>query len=165
MTDRRPALPAFWKPCRKLTSAQLSSNVAPTRADTLISRVTWFRSATNLATNATSEFSQTSASAAALVVTTTNDVVDGNTSSIANLLGNKGADGFISLREAIIATNLRGAQVLTSYEPIEQLKWTVLVDEPLAFLDESRTRLIARLAAVELKRCQNCTRLDWSTWH
>ncbi len=40
-----------------------------------------------------------------LTVTTTADLVDGNTSSVAALLGNAGADGFISLREAIIATN------------------------------------------------------------
>ncbi len=40
-----------------------------------------------------------------LTVDTTNDVVDGNTSSIALLLANRGSDGFISLREAIIATN------------------------------------------------------------
>ena len=44
-------------------------------------------------------------SSGALVVTTTNDVVDGATTSIAALLANKGADGLISLREAIIATN------------------------------------------------------------
>ena len=61
--------------------------------------------ATNLATGDTSEFSAVRATASALVVDTTTDVVDGNTSSIANLLANKGADGFISLREAIIATN------------------------------------------------------------
>ena len=41
----------------------------------------------------------------AFVVDTVNDVVDGTTSSISALLSNKGADGFISLREAIIATN------------------------------------------------------------
>uniref|UniRef100_UPI003564C6E5 DUF7948 domain-containing protein n=1 Tax=Stieleria sp. TaxID=2795976 RepID=UPI003564C6E5 len=40
-----------------------------------------------------------------LIVDTTNDVVDGTTTSISALLSNKGADGFISLREAIIATN------------------------------------------------------------
>ena len=40
-----------------------------------------------------------------LVVDTANDVNDGDTSSVAALLGNKGADGFISLREAIEATN------------------------------------------------------------
>ena len=40
-----------------------------------------------------------------LTVTTTNDVVDGATNSIAALLANTGADGLISLREAIIATN------------------------------------------------------------
>jgi CSLREA domain-containing protein len=41
----------------------------------------------------------------ALIVDTTNDTADGNTSSITALVGNKGADGHISLREAIIATN------------------------------------------------------------
>ncbi len=40
-----------------------------------------------------------------LVVDTTSDVFDGNTSSIANLLNDRGADGFISLREAILASN------------------------------------------------------------
>lgn len=38
-------------------------------------------------------------------VDTTLDVLDGDTSSIANLISNKGADGFISLREAITAAN------------------------------------------------------------
>ncbi|NOQ42682.1 MAG: DUF4347 domain-containing protein, partial [Desulfuromusa sp.] len=42
---------------------------------------------------------------ATLTVTTTEDVVDGDTSSISNLLLDKGSDNFISLREAIIATN------------------------------------------------------------
>ncbi|HTS52720.1 MAG TPA: DUF4347 domain-containing protein, partial [Burkholderiales bacterium] len=40
-----------------------------------------------------------------LVVDTTNDTADGTTTSIANLLANKGGDGKISLREAILATN------------------------------------------------------------
>lgn len=40
-----------------------------------------------------------------ITVNTTADVVGGNTSSIAALLGSAGADGFISLREAILATN------------------------------------------------------------
>ncbi|MBL8384781.1 MAG: SBBP repeat-containing protein, partial [Burkholderiales bacterium] len=40
-----------------------------------------------------------------LTVTTTNDVVDGNTASISALLADQGADGLISLREAILATN------------------------------------------------------------
>ncbi|MBC8356264.1 MAG: DUF4347 domain-containing protein, partial [Planctomycetes bacterium] len=61
--------------------------------------------ATNLATGDTSEFSATRTTAATLVVDTTSDVVDGNTSSIANLLATRGTDTFISLREAIIATN------------------------------------------------------------
>ena len=40
-----------------------------------------------------------------LVVDTANDVRDGDVSSIDALLANKGADGFISLREAILAAN------------------------------------------------------------
>ncbi|WP_418316904.1 putative Ig domain-containing protein [Piscinibacter sakaiensis] len=49
-----------------------------------------------------------------LIVTTTNDVVDGATSSISALLANMGADGRISLREAIIAANnTPGADVIT----------------------------------------------------
>ena len=40
-----------------------------------------------------------------LVVDTTMDITDGDTSSVAALLADKGADGFISLREAILAVN------------------------------------------------------------
>ena len=40
-----------------------------------------------------------------LIVDTNLDVVDGTTTSVAALLAGKGVDGFISLREAIIATN------------------------------------------------------------
>ena len=40
-----------------------------------------------------------------LVVDTVLDVIDGNTTSIAALLADKGTDGYISLREAIIAAN------------------------------------------------------------
>ncbi|WP_372899178.1 DUF4347 domain-containing protein, partial [Stieleria sp.] len=40
-----------------------------------------------------------------VTVNTTSDTLDGDTSSIDALLSNKGADGFISLREAIIAAN------------------------------------------------------------
>ncbi len=40
-----------------------------------------------------------------LTVTTSDDVADGNTSSVAALIGNPGTDGKISLREAIIAAN------------------------------------------------------------
>ena len=61
--------------------------------------------ATNLATGDTSEMSASIGMVEALAVSTTNDVVDGNTSSVANLLATRGADGEISLREAIIATN------------------------------------------------------------
>ncbi|MEM8499380.1 MAG: LamG-like jellyroll fold domain-containing protein [Pseudomonadota bacterium] len=40
-----------------------------------------------------------------LVVDTPNDIDDGDTSSISNLFDSRGADGFISLREAITAAN------------------------------------------------------------
>ncbi|MCC6271121.1 MAG: right-handed parallel beta-helix repeat-containing protein, partial [Microbacteriaceae bacterium] len=40
-----------------------------------------------------------------VVVDTTSDTADGNTSSLATLMANKGADGRISLREAITAAN------------------------------------------------------------
>jgi len=45
-----------------------------------------------------------------VVVDTVSDVSDGNTSSIVALEANKGADGFISLREAIEATNSQAGQ-------------------------------------------------------
>jgi len=47
--------------------------------------------------------------AATITVTTTADTVDGNTTSIIALLANRGADGNISLREAILAANADGA--------------------------------------------------------
>ncbi len=40
-----------------------------------------------------------------IIVDTTADTVDGNTTSVWTLFDNKGSDGFISLREAIIAAN------------------------------------------------------------
>jgi predicted outer membrane repeat protein len=43
--------------------------------------------------------------APSISVDTTNDVVDGTTTDVATLLDNQGADGFISLREAIEAVN------------------------------------------------------------
>ena len=43
--------------------------------------------------------------AATLIVDTNNDLIDGNVSSIAALLANRGADGKVSLREAITAAN------------------------------------------------------------
>ena len=56
--------------------------------------------------NNTSEFSAAMKAVSDLVVTTTADVVDApSTASISNLVANPGADGRISLREAILATN------------------------------------------------------------
>ena len=59
------------------------------------------------ATGNTSEFAQndTATAGSFLVVDTTSDVVDGSTTSIAALLADLGADGKISFREAILATN------------------------------------------------------------
>ena len=54
----------------------------------------------------TSEFAQiVTATGSVLVVDTVSDAVDGTTTSITNLTNNRGADGRISLREAILATN------------------------------------------------------------
>ena len=56
----------------------------------------------------TSEFSLNVGATTAsniIVVDTINDVNDGNTSSITNLAASRGADGLVSLREAILATN------------------------------------------------------------
>ncbi|MCA9063465.1 MAG: hypothetical protein KDA96_10410, partial [Planctomycetaceae bacterium] len=56
----------------------------------------------------TSEFSTASAlvsSASILIVDTSSDVADGDTTSISSLLTDRGSDGSLSLREAIIATN------------------------------------------------------------
>ncbi|HVR49278.1 MAG TPA: DUF4347 domain-containing protein, partial [Pseudorhodoferax sp.] len=57
----------------------------------------------------TSEFAKSvvaiSAAQNTLVVTTAADTLDGDTTSISTLLATKGADGFISLREALIAIN------------------------------------------------------------
>ncbi|MFK7732564.1 MAG: beta strand repeat-containing protein, partial [Pseudomonadales bacterium] len=55
--------------------------------------------------SSSSEFSPQFQGAGTLVVDTVIDTIDGDTSSITALLGNRGTDGFISLREAITATN------------------------------------------------------------
>ena len=55
--------------------------------------------------NNTSEFSAPILAYSELVVTTTADTVDGTTTSVSALVGAPGADGRISLREAIQATN------------------------------------------------------------
>lgn len=45
-----------------------------------------------------------------ITVTTTDDVVDGDTSSLTQLIANPGTDGFISLREAVLAANNTGGE-------------------------------------------------------
>jgi trimeric autotransporter adhesin len=54
-----------------------------------------------------------------IVVDTTADLTDGDTTSIATLTANRGADGRISLREAIIAANNTPNASLTSPDHIE----------------------------------------------
>ena len=51
-----------------------------------------------------------------LIVTTAGDVNDGDTSSIAALNASKGADGFISLREAILAANNSTEDAVISFD-------------------------------------------------
>jgi hypothetical protein len=58
--------------------------------------------------NNTSEFSGNAIATGSLIVTTTADTVNGTTTSVAALIANPGADGRISLREAILATNASG---------------------------------------------------------
>ncbi len=53
----------------------------------------------------TSEFSANVSADQALIVDTLSDVVDGSLTSVSNLIADKGLDGLISLREAIIASN------------------------------------------------------------
>ncbi|MGB7989486.1 MAG: DUF4347 domain-containing protein, partial [Candidatus Methylophosphatis roskildensis] len=57
----------------------------------------------------TSEFARNiaavSSTQAVIVVDTASDTADGDTTSLSTLLANKGADGYVSLREAIIAAN------------------------------------------------------------
>lgn len=60
---------------------------------------------TDVSAGDTSEFSQNIQASAVTIVDTTSDVADGDTSSLAALLNDKGADGHISLREAILAAN------------------------------------------------------------
>lgn len=57
----------------------------------------------------TSEFSRNvvavSGTQASITVETASDTSDGDTTSLSTLLANKGADGLVSLREAILAAN------------------------------------------------------------
>ena len=72
----------------------------------------------------TSEFNavRTAQGGGVLVVDTTSDVSDGDTSSTANLLSNRGGDGKISLREAIEAANaIVGTFDIIQFEILEAL--------------------------------------------
>src|SRR5262249_14304909 len=63
----------------------------------------------------TSEFSGAVQAVSHLVVTTTADTVDGTTTSVSNLIANPGADGRISLREAILAVNASGGAATVTF--------------------------------------------------
>ena len=66
----------------------------------------WIATEYNNQANPASFFSVGSQQALNVItVDTTSDVSDGTTTSIFDLLNNKGADGFVSLREAILAAN------------------------------------------------------------
>ena len=87
----------------------------------------------------------------AAVVDTTSDVADGNTSSISALALNRGADGFVSLREAITAcNNTAGANTIVFNVPLSDPGhaggvWTIqptsalpaLTDDDGVFIDGS----------------------------
>lgn len=88
-----------------ITNASGSADFVDSFAGNVAAGVNITATATNLATGDTSEYSAVRATTSALIVDTTSDVLDGNTSTVANLLADRGADGFISLREAIIASN------------------------------------------------------------
>ncbi|EHR72505.1 hypothetical protein BurJ1DRAFT_3700 [Burkholderiales bacterium JOSHI_001] len=87
-------------------STTLGVNVA---VGTYISATATKSDATYSSFTDTSEFGRnvyaTATTNPALVVDTTADTLDGDATSISTLLANKGADGFISLREAITAAN------------------------------------------------------------
>ncbi len=72
-----------------------------------------------------------------LIVDTTSDVSDGNTSSIGALKASMGADGKISLREAILATN--NTANLDSSTP-DQI-WFEIIDPLIAGATRSMYRL------------------------
>jgi CSLREA domain-containing protein len=78
--------------------------------------------------NSTSEFSAAVQAYGSLIVTTTADTVDGNTTSVAALIQTPGADGRISLREAIEATNATGGldTIRFGIPPIPGVKTIVL---------------------------------------
>ncbi|MBT0960381.1 DUF4347 domain-containing protein, partial [Denitromonas iodatirespirans] len=79
-----------------------------------------------------------------LTADTTNDVADGDTSSIANLVANKGADGKISLREAIIAANnTAGADTISLSSGTYTLSITGLYEDAAATGDLDITSDIA----------------------
>ncbi|MFV8570620.1 DUF4347 domain-containing protein, partial [Marinobacter sp. SBS5] len=78
-----------------------------------------------------------------VIVDTTNDVADGNTSSIKELLLNKGTDGKISLREAILAANNPGNSDVTDIirfnitDPLVNGAHTIALDSALPTITDT----------------------------
>jgi CSLREA domain-containing protein len=80
-----------------------------------------------------------------LWVTTTNDLADGDTSSIFNLLANRGSDGEISLREAIEATNN------TSVAGVNQINFDIAGTGPRTINVTARLPTITRQIVIDGK--------------
>ena len=76
-----------------------------------------------------------------LTVTTTSDAADGDTSSVANLEASPGADGEISLREAIEATNSDPGPETIHFDP-GLTDATIAVEAPLPGLEDDGGLLI-----------------------
>jgi hypothetical protein len=71
-----------------------------------------------------------------LTVGTTNDLVDGDTSSVEALILNPGADGFISLREAVEATNNTEGAFSVDFESDLAGETIILTQDELQIMDD-----------------------------
>jgi CSLREA domain-containing protein len=84
--------------------------------------------------NNTSEFSATLVAVGSLVVTTTADTTDGDTTSVSALIANPGLDGRISLPEAILATNATaGTDTIRFGIPLTDANHLYYGDDAVAF--------------------------------
>ncbi|MDJ0893046.1 MAG: DUF2341 domain-containing protein, partial [Gammaproteobacteria bacterium] len=79
---------------------------------------------------------------ATLVVTTANDTLDGDTSSVDALLANRGVDGEISLREAIAASNVNSDANTIEFDITGAGPHTIQLDALLPALVVSETLVI-----------------------
>jgi len=77
-----------------------------------------------------------------VVVTTTDDTVDGDTSSVDALIANQGVDSSISLREAILAANNVASEVAITFDisqPTVGGVHTLMIDSPLPSINNKVT--------------------------